>query len=128
MAITKIDESQFYKLGNYQGTIREKLKNFSRNQFTPTNTTHIDISKISTEKKTLSQLAIMAPKFGGQGFQRCNYKQGCKTNKCKCKRSGLKCNTEFVFFLYLLHFDCLIFKYYIYKLTISKNYLIIKLW
>lgn len=91
MAIIEISDNGLYKLANYHGTIEEK---FSRNQFTPTNANHIDVSKISTEKKSLRQLAIMASKFGGQGFQRCNCKQGCKTNKCKCKSNGLKCNSK----------------------------------
>ena len=74
--------------------MEQSKKNFRGINITYDCKLHLDVSKVSTEKKTLRQLAIMASKFGGQGFQRCNCKQGCKTNKCKCKSNGLKCNSK----------------------------------
>ncbi|CAK9807179.1 hypothetical protein ANTPLA_LOCUS5208 [Anthophora plagiata] len=31
---------------------------------------------------------------GGQGYQRCVCKGQCKSNKCKCKKSGKLCNSK----------------------------------
>ena len=62
-AVLKIDNNGLYKLGNYHGTIEEK---FSRNQFTPATSNHINISKISVEKKVMRELATLASNFGGQ--------------------------------------------------------------
>lgn len=91
MAILEVDEKGFYKLGNYDGTIGEL---FSRNQFTPTNAIHLDLSQISKEKKSLRQLASIQSKFGGQGYQRCSCRGGCDNKKCSCKAKGLLCNSK----------------------------------
>lgn len=91
MSILEVNEKGFYKLGNYHGTVEEL---FSRNQFTPTNAIHLDASKISSDKKSLRQLSTLQSKFGGQGYQRCHCKGGCKSKKCSCKQNGVLCNSK----------------------------------
>ena len=80
-----------YKLGNYNGTIEEK---FSRNQFTPTNAIHLDISKISAVKKSLRELAAKQSKFESQGYQRFTCKGGCRNNKCRRRVQAKICNSK----------------------------------
>lgn len=90
MSIVEVN-GDMYKLANEKGTIKER---FSRNQFTPCDADLVDAKEISEEEKSLRQLAREQSMFGGQGYTRCNCKQECKTNRCKCKSSGMLCNSK----------------------------------
>lgn len=45
------------------------------------------------EKKSFRQLVAAACPFGGQGKSKCMCKKGCKTQACKCRQAGFKCNS-----------------------------------
>lgn len=90
MAIVEVS-GDLYRLGNENGTIKEK---FSRNQFTPCNANLVDVTKVSTEEKTLRELARNQSLLGGRGYSRCNCKGGCTSKKCKCKSKDILCNSK----------------------------------
>ena len=56
------------------------------------------MNDFSTDKEIgLIQAVQQGNKCGGQGFAKCNCTQGgkqCKSNKCKCFKVGLKCNSK----------------------------------
>ena len=45
-------------------------------------------------KTTIRTAAKNVSLVGGQGFTFCNCKTGCKGNRCKCAKNGLKCNSR----------------------------------
>lgn len=64
-------------LGNESGTIEEML---SRNQFTLCENTLLDIDKVSSEKKSLRQIATSQSMPGGQGYRGCHFFSSNKLN------------------------------------------------
>ncbi|KAK3927020.1 KRAB-A domain-containing protein 2 [Frankliniella fusca] len=72
-----------YKLGNENGTI-DRL--YSRNQFNLLPERLLKLEDVCSTEKPLRSLVTAASLLGGQGFERCNCKQGCKTSKCSCRK------------------------------------------
>ncbi|XP_050302119.1 uncharacterized protein LOC126740226 [Anthonomus grandis grandis] len=73
MVVVETNREGMYRLGNESGTIEEM---FSRNQFTVCDNQLLDIDKVSSEKKSLRQIATSESMSGGQGYKRCH----CKKN------------------------------------------------
>ena len=69
---------------------------YSRNQFDVCNQIFLctdDINK--TRKISLRQAAAAVSLSGGQGFTKCNCsKNQCSTNRCKCYKANIKCNSK----------------------------------
>jgi hypothetical protein len=44
--------------------------------------------------KSLREIVKLQSITGGQGLLKCDCKQGCRTNKCKCKQANVLCNSR----------------------------------
>jgi hypothetical protein len=88
--ILKINTNKYYELGNNEGTIE---KHYTRSQFDVCPKPLITVDEVSNTKKLLREIAKnISLLLGDQGYQRCACKSDCKTNKCKCKASGILCS------------------------------------
>lgn len=90
-AVVSINDEDYYELGNKEGTIEQY---YTRSQFDVCPEPFIKVDEVSNVKKSLREIAKNMSLLGGQGYQRCACKSNCKTNKCKCKASGIFCNSK----------------------------------
>ena len=44
--------------------------------------------------KSLGEIVKLQSITGGQGVLKCDCNQGCRANKCKCKRASILCNSR----------------------------------
>ena len=81
-----------WKLGCESGVLDQW---YSRNQFQPTTTKFMTVSEVPLEKEISLRAAAKAESIsGGQGFSRCQCTGNCKTKRCKCFKSNVKCNSK----------------------------------
>ena len=81
-----------YRIGTKVGTIVGLM---SRNQIETiegNSLTLLDIPK-NTEVSVRKAVQLLSLS-GGQGHVHCSCRGGCKTGKCKCKRSNILCNSR----------------------------------
>ena len=53
------------------------------------------VSEVPLEKEISLRAAAKAESIsGGQGFSRCQCTGNCKTKRCKCFKSNVKCNSK----------------------------------
>ncbi|XP_045511256.1 KRAB-A domain-containing protein 2-like [Colias croceus] len=92
MAVIISQETEgMYKLGTKHGILNQL---YTRNQFTVCKETFIKTDIIPQHEVTIRECAKKESHLGGQGFQHCNCTGECVSNKCKCKKSNLMCNSK----------------------------------
>ena len=90
------NENDMYKLGVRKGVLKGR---YSRNQFDVCQEHFLSEESVDfTKTLSLREAVISESLGGGQGFIKCNClgEKGrkCATNKCKCFKNKLKCNSR----------------------------------
>lgn len=86
------DKDGNYTLGTNYGTLNSQ---FARSQFTPTTFKGMSAENVKADITISVREAAREQSIGdGQGFTKCTCKTGCKTKACKCKKSGVLCNSR----------------------------------
>ena len=85
--------------GVYQIGTQDCLINgwFPRTSIQKSNCKYIDASEVPKEKLSLREAAAKQSLSGGQGYKKCqckSLKNQCQTNKCKCFKAGILCNSR----------------------------------
>nr|XP_022904893.1 uncharacterized protein LOC111416991 [Onthophagus taurus] len=92
MAVIISQETEgMYKLGTKHGILNQL---YARNQFTVCKETFITIDIVPQHEVNIRECAKKESHLGGQGFQHCNCTGECVSNRCKCKKSSLMCNSK----------------------------------
>lgn len=78
-----------YLVGTSKGTLKGRL---AQNGFEATTVAMTD--DIPPERYTLRELAAKHSIVGGQGIRRCTCKTQCDTNRCRCKKANIPCNSK----------------------------------
>ena len=86
-----VSEQGLYKLGTKSGIISQL---YARNQFQPCSEQFICISDVPDTMISLRSSAIAQSKGSGQGFLRCSCKQGCRTDRCRCRKRKILCSSK----------------------------------
>jgi len=90
--ILSIDENDMYVIGTRAGVLSGK---YSRNQFSLCPQPLLKVGDINTDVQISLREAVKAlSNSGGQGFIKCNCTSKCGTNRCKCFKAKLKCNSR----------------------------------
>ncbi|XP_029348199.1 SCAN domain-containing protein 3-like [Acyrthosiphon pisum] len=84
-------KDNFYEIGTTEGKLQQL---YSRNQFTICKEKFVQIEDIPGNSISLREAARCFSNLGGQGYDRCTCTQGCKTNKCKCRKADRLCNSK----------------------------------
>lgn len=84
-------KDNFYEIGTTEGKLQQL---YSRNQFTICKEKFVHIEDVPANSISLREAARSFSNLGGQGYDRCTCTQGCKTNKCKCKKADRLCNSK----------------------------------
>ena len=89
------DENDLYTIAVKSGVLKGK---YSRNQFSLLPQALLCLDKVNTENTIPLREAVKSlSQGGGQGYTKCNCAKGnkqCQTNRCKCFKNGLKCNSR----------------------------------
>ena len=81
-----------WKLGCKSGVLDQW---YSRNQFQPTLEKFMSMDDVPMDKEiSLRSAARLESIGGGQGIFKCNCTGNCITNRCKCHKAGMKCNSR----------------------------------
>ena len=80
-----------YRVGTSVGTLSGYL---CRNQIEAVNDTSLSISMIPSLQISLREAVRKISKTGGQGYLSCKCEGGCKTSKCKRKKTNILCNSR----------------------------------
>jgi len=90
--VLEVTDEQLYRVGNKEGVLETLL---SRNMFSVTRERFLVVEDVPREQSLkLRRMATLQSATGGQGYSRCNCKQGCKTDRYGCRRAGLNCNSK----------------------------------
>ncbi|XP_041367023.1 KRAB-A domain-containing protein 2-like [Gigantopelta aegis] len=92
--VTECSDNKLYTIAVKGGILD---RNYSRNQFDVCATTLYSPDDVCTDKDiSLRQAVQLDSKCGGQGFTRCNCagSKRCQTNRCKCFKARLVCNSR----------------------------------
>jgi hypothetical protein len=92
--IVSRDENDLYKIAVKGGVLNGK---YSRNQFDLCNYALLTINDVSQDNEISLREAVQCESnCGGQGFLRCNCSgtARCQTNRCKCFKAKIKCNSR----------------------------------
>ena len=91
--VEKDQERELYKIAVRAGVLNG---HFSRSQFEVCSQDLVKDSDINREREvSVREAAIESSRSGGQGFQKCNCSANqCKTNRCKCFKAKIKCNSR----------------------------------
>ncbi|XP_060862057.1 SCAN domain-containing protein 3-like [Metopolophium dirhodum] len=84
-------KDNLYEIGTNEGRLHQL---YSRNQFTICKEVFIQADDVPPVQISLREVARKSSNLGGQGYDRCTCNTLCKTNRCKCKRSGRLCNSK----------------------------------
>jgi len=84
-------KDNFYEIGTTEGKLQQL---YSRNQFKICKKKFVQIEDVPANSISLQEAARSFSNLGGQGYDRCTCTQGCKTNKCKCKKADRLCNAK----------------------------------
>jgi hypothetical protein len=89
------DENDLYRISVRAGVLHGK---YSRNQFDLCAQKLLTVSDVCQDNEVSLRVAVQSEsKCGGQGFAKCNCGAGvhrCSSNRCKCFRLKLKCNSR----------------------------------
>ncbi len=86
------DVSEYgYRVGTQAGILSGYL---SRNQIEQVTGSSLTSDVVPSVQVSLREASRKLSKTGGQGFLSCKCKGGCKTSKCKCKKSNVMCNSR----------------------------------
>lgn len=88
------DENDLYKISVKGGILNGK---YSRNQFDLCNYALLTTNDVSQDNEISLREAVQCESnCGGQGFLRCNCAgtSRCQTNRCKCFKAKMKCNSR----------------------------------
>ena len=81
-----------YKIGTTVGVISGLL---SRNQIEKIHGHELTILDVPDNTEISVRKAVqLLSLYGGQGHIHCSCRSGCKTGKCKCKRTNILCNSR----------------------------------
>lgn len=84
-------EKELYRLATKEG----ELPNwYTRVEISKCTQNHLLRDDVSNEKIPLREIVSKSSAYGGQGFLRCDCKQGCKTTRCNCKKNKVLCNSR----------------------------------
>ena len=93
--IKEQDANNMYKIGTKAGILKGK---YSRNQFTIAQENLLRDTDINHDENVTLREAVISESLGlGQGIFRCNcsgQRKRCGTNRCKCFKSKVKCNSK----------------------------------
>jgi hypothetical protein len=84
------------KDGNYKFDITKgKLQHYySINQFTICKGKFVNVNEVPDIQLSLREVARLFSYLGSQGYNRCICGKKCITRRCKCKASGILCNSK----------------------------------
>jgi hypothetical protein len=88
------DINDMYRIAVHAGVLKGK---YSRNQFDLCAHKLLTDSEVSQIEEVALRTAVqMESKCGGQGFLKCNCggSNRCKSNRCKCYKAKVKCNSR----------------------------------
>ena len=88
------DENDLYQIALRSGILHGK---YSRNQFDLCDHRLLSLNDMRQDREISLRAAVREEsKFGGQGFVKCNCSGSgrCKSNRCKCFKAKLKCNSR----------------------------------
>ena len=90
------DDNGMYRIAVASGILAGK---YSRNQFDLCAQRLLTMDNVSQDTEVSLRTAVqLESRCGGQGFQKCNCagtgNKKCQTNKCKCFKAKLKCNSR----------------------------------
>lgn len=89
--VISIENENLYKLGTKYGILSQL---YSRNEFGVCKERFITIEEVPETDITLRECARKDSNLGGQGFQHCNCTSECNSNRCKCKKTQVLCNSK----------------------------------
>lgn len=87
-------ENDLYRIAVKGGILHGK---YSRNQFDKCNQILLGHSDVCRDTEISLRSAVQhESKCGGQGFLKCNCSgvRKCQTNKCKCRKAKVQCNSR----------------------------------
>lgn len=85
-------EDGFYKIGTKSGILSSL---YSRNQFGICNEIFLTSADVPLCEMSLRSMNADQSAFGSQDYIECNCKIKCTTNRCKCKKAGILCNSKY---------------------------------
>ena len=93
--ITDVDENGLFTITTKHGLLSSK---FSRNQFEINDRKVLTPSDIPDENRdkqmSVRETAIASSLGHGQGYAKCNCNGPCTSNRCKCRKDRLLCNSH----------------------------------
>ena len=91
--VLEVDPDRGVKLGTETGVFKNL---FQRSMFEVlSNNDFLSIEQVPLDKLIGIREAATAASVGhGQGMVKCSCKKACDTNRCKCKRQNLLCNSR----------------------------------
>lgn len=89
--IMSVTDHNLYKLGTKYGVLNQL---YSRNEFTVCKEKFVSIDDVPNTTCSLRECARKDSNLGGQGFQHCNCTGECNSNRCKCKKMHVLCNSK----------------------------------
>ncbi len=85
-------EDDMYKLGTRDGVI-DKL--YSQSKIAPSGNNFVSIDEVPQEKSiSLRRANANQSLFNGQGYNKCNCKGHCQTNRCACRKKEMLCSSR----------------------------------
>lgn len=91
LGVVMFEEGGFYKLGTRHGVLNCA---YTRNQFSSCENNFLSVEDVPDEEIPLRTAANLSSIGSGQGFFKCFCKGKCNSNKCKCKKAGVQCNSK----------------------------------
>lgn len=89
--VLEITDDGYYRLGTKNGRL-DRL--YARSQFTVCEGDLLSTTDVPDCNLALRSVANSQSNGDGQGMLRCNCTTKCQTNKCKCKRLNMLCNSR----------------------------------
>lgn len=86
-----LEKEGMYRLGTKHGILNQL---YARNQFTNCKETFISVNEVPEEHVTIRECARKESHLGGQRFKHCNCIGDYTSNRCKCKKSNVLCNSK----------------------------------
>ena len=84
-------DNGFYKIGTRSGVLKSKMV---RSQFDTCREKIISSDEVPDKEYAIRTIATSQSLGTGQGFFKCSCKQNCQTNRCKCFKNNVLCNSK----------------------------------
>ena len=85
VTVTEVDkEKSMYRIGTLHGVLNGM---YTRGQFEICKEKFMSVDDVPTTLTTTVRECHAKSSITGQGYIKCNCKQGCKTNRCKCLKA-----------------------------------------